>query len=242
MVNVGNFWEHIIVHPQRTLTEDILNDKIIIVEARQVYENVMAAFCICVQNVWERYFNVIWILRPREKIASKWVAKRGNWAVFHFWILKELTDAKYFPSYPNVFRSWMEMTHSNDGHIKYVLFCMFLMEVSVSLRKNYDWEYRHYPWYLECEQWSVAFDNAEKNAFSKISSGTNPVLYFVKTKLGPKGGEGEAAIAIKSCLKMNSSLLDWSRGKKASVKKIVFDGMSTSKGSAYSWNCLLITM
>lgn len=86
------------------LIEDMSNDEVVIIEAWQIYENVLAAFYIYLEEVRKRYFNVIWVLWPREKIMSKGVvAWREKRAVFHFWILKELTDAKFFPLYPNVF-------------------------------------------------------------------------------------------------------------------------------------------
>lgn len=43
------------------------------------------------------------------------------------------------------FLSLMELTHSNDGHIKYDAFCIFLVEVSITPREICNWEYRHFP-------------------------------------------------------------------------------------------------
>lgn len=133
------------------LDEDCLDDDVIIVEAKKIFNNVLVGFSFYFEEARKRFFNFIWVLHPSEKMVSKGVMSwRAKHAMFRYFVSKELTDTKVFPSYPNVFRSWMEMSRDDDDGLKYDAFCMFPIEVANTLWEICEWEFRNCPWYLEC--------------------------------------------------------------------------------------------
>lgn len=59
------------------------------------------------------------------------------------------------------------------------------------------WEFTHCPWYLECKNWILAFDNTESEAIMKIAHDGTLDSYFVEKKLGPKEGKDKDVRAVK---------------------------------------------
>lgn len=94
----------------------------------------LKAFCSYLEEVWKSFFNIIWLLKSIDKIASKGIfSKRAKRVVFYYFVSKELMDPKWFPSYPNVFWAWLDITRDEEGITRYGPFYMFLRDLRVGV-------------------------------------------------------------------------------------------------------------
>lgn len=84
-----------------------------------------------------------------------------------------------------------------------------------------DWEMFHYPWYLEVEGWTIAFDQVEKIAYKKNQSGQSAKVYFNDVKLGSeKYIIAEKIVEDIGAAMFTEAILDMSRKAKLKAKHV----------------------
>lgn len=169
-------------------------------------------FCFQVRT---KFFRSVWITKLGEKLDFKVLRRRAKRYVYRFFVDRERVNSKYFWSYPLCFTGWAKVGWDSNGNVTFPLFSMYPADGTNPKRDLTEWEIFHCPWYIESDQWSVSFDQAEKSAFLKIAKGEKPCDVLLDMKFGPIEKESEACSHVEVVCQRQGVAVDRTRKLKA---------------------------
>lgn len=123
--------------------------------------------------------------------------RRAKRYVYRFFIDREIVDASYFWCYPLCFAPWASIEKDGDGKISFPQFSMYPADAANPKWDLTAWEVFNCPWYLDSDQWSIAFDRSEKSSYAKILKGEEPKYILSEIKFGPTEKEERACLLME---------------------------------------------